>query len=105
MIEAMASGLPVISVTDRQPDQLRIVRHGEAGLIVPQADQEALVRAVERLADDPALRRTFGARGRDRAVKLFSADRLVRQTEAIYSQLLGLSVLRTRPPGPIDALG
>jgi glycosyltransferase involved in cell wall biosynthesis len=36
---------------------------GEAGLLVPPDDREALVAAIRRLTDDGHLRRTLAARG------------------------------------------
>jgi glycosyltransferase involved in cell wall biosynthesis/predicted metal-dependent phosphoesterase TrpH len=53
LLEAMASGLPVIAVDEGGPRS--IVRHGLNGLLcAPDADH--LARAVNALADDPARR-------------------------------------------------
>src|SRR5206468_3645546 len=53
LLEAMASGVPVIAVDEGGPRS--IVRHGLTGLLrAPDADD--LARAVNALADDPARR-------------------------------------------------
>jgi glycosyltransferase involved in cell wall biosynthesis/predicted metal-dependent phosphoesterase TrpH len=58
LLEAMASGLPVIAVDEGGPRS--IVRHGLTGLLrAPDADD--LARAVNALADDPARRERMGA--------------------------------------------
>jgi glycosyltransferase involved in cell wall biosynthesis len=41
-----------------------VVSEAGAGLAVPPDDPDALVAAVERLADDPDLRAAMGAAGR-----------------------------------------
>lgn len=59
LLEAMASGLPVV-VTDTG-GTAELVREGENGLIVPWADPDALARAIARLARDAARRERMGA--------------------------------------------
>jgi glycosyltransferase involved in cell wall biosynthesis/lipopolysaccharide/colanic/teichoic acid biosynthesis glycosyltransferase len=61
-MEAMACGLPVIVTTNCGTHEL--ITDGEDGLIVPAAEVEALVRAIERLVDDPDLRISMGAAAR-----------------------------------------
>jgi glycosyltransferase involved in cell wall biosynthesis len=88
MLEAMASGVPVVTVSDRPASELEMVRDGDAGLVVPASDPDALVAALARLCVDPALRRGLGARGRRRAEQHYARVRLVRQTESVYDTLL-----------------
>jgi len=62
LLEAMASGLPVVaSSVGGIPD---IVKDGVNGLLVPAADPVALREALVRLLTDPALRRNLGAAAR-----------------------------------------
>src|SRR6185295_10235565 len=58
IFEYMASGLPTVTI-DRVPLD-EIVREGREGLHVAEADPAALAAALERLADDAALRRAMG---------------------------------------------
>jgi glycosyltransferase involved in cell wall biosynthesis len=59
VLEAMASGLPVIVA--RSGGQVDHVRQGVNGLLFPTEDQEALVQAVKRLATDLPYARKLGA--------------------------------------------
>ncbi len=62
LIEAMASGLPVITTLNSGT----LARDGEDGLIVPVRDVDALAGAITRLADDHDLRRTMAVSARAR---------------------------------------
>jgi glycosyltransferase involved in cell wall biosynthesis len=63
LIEAMASGLPVITTLNSGT----LARDGEDGLLVPIRDVDALAAAIARLADDHTLRQTMAASARARA--------------------------------------
>jgi glycosyltransferase involved in cell wall biosynthesis len=77
VVEAMAAGLPVIaSATGATPE---VVTDGETGLLVPPGDEEALARALGRLAADEDLRRRMGAAGRSRRPSGDVNDSWVRQ--------------------------
>lgn len=65
VLEAMASGLPVI-VTDHVGASEAIV-HGVNGLIVPAGDDGELVSAIQRLADDVDIRSQMGSAARSSA--------------------------------------
>ncbi len=62
VLEAMASGLPVV-VPD-SGGQLDYLQHEVNGLIYDAEDSEALIAQVARLVDDPLLARRLGAIGR-----------------------------------------
>ena len=87
LIEAAACGRAI--VTTDAPGCREIARHGENGLLVPPGDLDALVGAIRTLAGDADLRRRLGERGRAIAVAEFSLDRVVRETLAVYEELLG----------------
>ncbi len=62
VLEAMASGLPVVATrVGGVPD---LVEHERTGLICPRGDDAALCEAVLRLTDNPDLRRAMGERAR-----------------------------------------
>jgi len=85
LLEAMAAGKPVVACrTGGIPE---VVADGETGLLVPREDRDALRAALLRLAGDPELRARMGAAGRDRALREFPVDRLVRSYESLYSEL------------------
>ena len=58
IIEAMASGLPI--VTTRSGGSGQLVRAAQAGFDVEPGDAEATADALRELASDPALRERFG---------------------------------------------
>lgn len=62
ILEAMASGLPVISTT--VGDIPRMIDDGKTGFCVEPADSVALAEKMEQLLCDPARRGKFGAAGR-----------------------------------------
>lgn len=64
LIEAMAAGLSVI-VTDASPGPLEVVEDGITGLVVQSENPKALALALDRLADDPALRLSLGNAARE----------------------------------------
>jgi glycosyltransferase involved in cell wall biosynthesis len=74
LLEAAASGVPL--VTTDVPGCRELVPDGETGLLVPPRDPGALAEALERLADDPATRRSMGTAARRMAERRFS-DRAV----------------------------
>ena len=81
VIEAGAARRPVVvSDIGGLPE---VVDHERTGLVVRRNDPLALAKALERLLDDPALRRRMGQQGRDLVVERFTwdvvADRLSEQ--------------------------
>ena len=67
LMEAMASGLPVVSTGIMGIPEL--VEDGVTGLLVPPARPDLLADALARLAADPDARRSMGAAGRRAVVE------------------------------------
>ncbi|RFU42698.1 glycosyltransferase, partial [Actinomadura logoneensis] len=61
---------------------------GEAALLVPAEDPEALEKAVVRVLDDPALAVRLGAAAAQRATALPTEDDAVRQLTGLYRELV-----------------
>ena len=70
--EAMEFGLPLV-VTDAVGAGPDLVRPGENGFIVPSGDEGELVKALEKLINDPGLRTSMGEASR-RIVEHFSPE-------------------------------
>jgi glycosyltransferase involved in cell wall biosynthesis len=86
VMEAMASGLPVVSTAVGGVPEL--VRDGETGLLVPSEDTGALAQAIQALVDNPARRQAMGAAARQHAVASFDIRHTVRGYEQLYEALL-----------------
>lgn len=82
VLEAMASGLPVIATA--VGGTVEIVHDGETGLLVPPSDPPALAAAIDRLAADPELRSRLGRAARQEILTRFSWERCVEAHEALY---------------------
>jgi glycosyltransferase involved in cell wall biosynthesis len=72
-LEAMASGLPVVSTTAAAIPE--VVLDGQTGLLVPPRDVPALAEALLRLLGDPALVARLRAGGRQH-VRRFSWEQV-----------------------------
>ena len=94
VVEAMASSRPVVVTRSGAMPQLL----GDAGIVVPKRDPEAMASAVNRLLNDAALAARLGHLGRARAERNFSMEAYVDRTLAVYGR-----VLRTLRVGPARA--
>jgi glycosyltransferase involved in cell wall biosynthesis len=65
VLEAMASGLPVLAVDQGGPRDL--IQHGASGWLSPARDAAAFAAAIERLCDEPGTRETLARGGVERA--------------------------------------
>ncbi|MFD1216320.1 glycosyltransferase family 4 protein [Microbulbifer celer] len=66
--EAMACGVPVISSDGGALPEVV----GDAGIVVPAGNSDALAEAMQSLLDNPSLREKLGAAGRERIESQFS---------------------------------
>jgi colanic acid/amylovoran biosynthesis glycosyltransferase len=72
ILEAMASGLPVIST--RHAGIPEAVVDGVTGLLVEEKDVHAMALAMGELLDDPARAARMGAAGRERVLAYFTRE-------------------------------
>lgn len=85
LLEAMATGLPVI-VTDVGGNP-EIVRRGIDGLLVPRGDHVACGRAIRELFADP---NAMGANGRERVRAHYRLEQTVAAYHRLYRRLSGI---------------
>jgi len=84
--EAMMMNLPVVAADVGAVSEL--VADGVTGFLVPPLDPRALSDAILRIADNPSLRTTMGARGRTEAIRLSSVDECARVHLEGYARAL-----------------
>ncbi len=84
LIEAMACGVPVVGSSSGEiPNVI-----GDAGLVFPEGDVQALRDALQRLRNSPALWQELAERGRRRVEEHYTQARVAAATVEVYRQLL-----------------
>jgi glycosyltransferase involved in cell wall biosynthesis len=91
ILEAMRARLPVVASCVGGVGEA--VRDDETGYLVPRGDVVLLRDRIMRLLSDPGLRTKMGASGRTRWEQHFTLDHMVKNTLAVYQE-----VLDTRSP-------
>lgn len=86
ILEAMASGLPVVSTSVGSIPEM--LSDGAEGILIPTGDVEALAEALRSLHRNPSLGRAMGERARRRVVGEFSEDRMVAGYAELFDELL-----------------
>jgi glycosyltransferase involved in cell wall biosynthesis len=85
-LEAMASGLPV--VTTDVGGSTEAIRNGVNGLVVPPGDDGALAHAIRQLCEDPNKRKTMGAIGKNMVGEDFGSEAMGTRMFAVYAEVL-----------------
>jgi glycosyltransferase involved in cell wall biosynthesis len=83
--EAMACGVPVISTTGGALPEVV----GNAGVLVPPANADALARAIVDLLDHPQRACALGRAGFERVQEHFTWRRAAEKTAAVYREVMG----------------
>jgi glycosyltransferase involved in cell wall biosynthesis len=86
ILEAMASGLPVVASTVGAVPE--VIINNETGYLVPPGDPQALADKLRLLIDDPKLRRTMGNNARRRAESCFSIDDICDSVVKAYHEIM-----------------
>jgi glycosyltransferase involved in cell wall biosynthesis len=95
IIEAMASGLPVVaSAVGGIPE---LVADNRTGWLVPPGAPDALADALLDLLEHPDRAADFGRAGRLRIEETYSFDRMVGQFETLYETELDRAASRAEP--------
>lgn len=86
ILEAMASGIPVVSTDCGGP--ATAVKPGETGTLVPTGDPSAMCEAMKTLLQSPPKLERFGERARQRTETVFSQKATGTRFLKVYDQLL-----------------
>jgi phosphatidylinositol alpha-1,6-mannosyltransferase len=84
-LEAAACGVPIVVGDD--DGSREACEHGKSGLILPARDEDALVRALEDMADNPQRRLAMGHAAAVFARANFSFERFVSQHRDLLSRI------------------
>jgi glycosyltransferase involved in cell wall biosynthesis len=98
-IEAMSCGVAVVATTGGALPEV-VGTDGETGLLVAPDDPGALAGAIARLLDDPELRASLGAAGRERVISRFTWQVTAASTADCYRALLEGRPLPGAPVAP-----
>ncbi|MBN1348687.1 glycosyltransferase [candidate division KSB1 bacterium] len=87
LLEAMASGLPVIaSDVGGTPE---IISHEKNGILVPARNVELLSEQIRLLSEDPNRQRMLGNNARESIRSAFSFSKMIAEYSYLYAQTLG----------------
>lgn len=86
ILEAMASGLPVVAT--RVGGNAELIDENLSGMLVPPSDPDALARAMLEYFAHPQVGASHGRAGRGLVERRFSLDGMVECYASLYSQLL-----------------
>ncbi|KPL12146.1 hypothetical protein AMJ85_01895 [candidate division BRC1 bacterium SM23_51] len=83
-VEAMACGRP--TVVTRSGGMIESVVDNETGFVIEKRDSQALAEKILTLLSNPDLAAEMGRNGRERAVEVFSRERMTRDTARLYQR-------------------
>lgn len=85
LMEAMSSGLPVVSTNISGIPEL--VEDGVAGYLVPPNNPTELAKAIKRLLDNPPLRTKMGEKGAEKIVHEFNVKTNVKRLMNLWEEI------------------
>jgi glycosyltransferase involved in cell wall biosynthesis len=86
LIESMLMEKPVIASSI--PSHTQMIRNGVNGYLVAPGDIKGLASAIISLLKDDELARAMGKKGREIALQRFTLNRMAKETEDVYDNLL-----------------
>ena len=92
IVEAMATGLPVIAAASE--GALEIIEDGHSGKLVPCGDADTMAQVINDLLDDPHERSRLGRNAQLAASQRFSLERMTIDTERVYREVLAGCIMR-----------
>lgn len=83
LIEAMSCSIPVVTTLSGAISEIA----GDSALLCQPNDFVSILDALKRLMANPGLREDLGARGRQRALDLFTLEQFAAGLGSAYSRL------------------
>ncbi|KJU86869.1 glycosyl transferase, group 1 [Candidatus Magnetobacterium bavaricum] len=85
-LEAMAMKVPVIATNVGGLSES--IDNGNTGIIIPPANSNAIIKAIKYLMVNSEIRKQMGEAGRKRVETCFTLHNNIRETEALYLDVL-----------------
>ena len=86
VLEAMASGLPVIATAVGANTEL--IDHGKEGYLIPQGDINCMTQDIARIISDTSLIKTMGISARKKIVENYSLEKMISAYQELYKGTL-----------------
>jgi len=86
LLEAMAAGKPVVA--SNVGENKYIIDHGENGFLVEPKNIREMAMALEKLINQPQLRKKFGLSAQQKINQYFSTETMASNYEKLYQQLV-----------------
>ena len=97
LLEAMRAGLPIVATAvGGNPES---ITHEQEGLLVPTEDSMELVSALKRMAHDGGFRHHLGSNARQRYLKDFTLETMLRKTAGWLNKCAAAAKNRIESPG------
>ncbi|MFM8593924.1 MAG: glycosyltransferase family 4 protein [Chloroflexota bacterium] len=96
LLEAMASGLPVVA--GDHPGSASVIETGREGILVPPKDPQALALAIVRVLSDPKLRSSFAAAGPAAAAQ-YAWPRVAERVLDVFARSASGAIMTPRERG------
>ena len=85
IMEAMASGLPVIS-TDISENRI-LIKNGYSGILIPSKDVNSLIRAIYLLINDLKNHNILGSNAKNHIINFFNLPAILNRIRDLYSSI------------------
>lgn len=97
IIEAMASGLPVVA--SNVGGIYSLIKHGENGLLVSPKDEDGLAEAISEILNNPSLAKKMGNISKELVKEKFGLDLMAEKTLKLYQEVIDAANVGDRPFG------
>jgi len=90
IVEAMASGIPVIAAKSGGP--LEIIEHGKDGFLIDPHSSKDLVKGIIEILKNEDMKANFAKSGREKIKKKFYINNFIAGFEQVYSKASNISL-------------
>jgi len=95
VLEAMASGLPIIATDVGDIREMLAADNADGAMLAPRGDADAYAAALAALLENGAKRQRLAVENRVRCLKLYTQERMFHAYQAAYERALGRVIQRS----------